>query len=281
MAQYKEDTILFRKNNTVILYINQMIYESLEKIGREHYRDNRRREGLIRAYAVIRLHEIISMTNQPVPVDSKLLAYVVSKRYYAEYLALLEREHLVLINRFPLEYYSDTSGKKCVKQNTTTYRTLDFSYDILGNCKIFPVKLSINSVDYNAIMIKANYIKDHYKEDEYNEKRIFAISCKNDEIILVKQIVNCIKSFYSKRDNYSLDTIIYSKIKRKLDNKKEEEIRSLIIRLIERLVYREREEEIIESNYNKEQIVKNNLSERVDNKCVAELSYYNELGFDL
>ena len=281
MAQYKEDTILFRKNNTVILYVNQMIYDRLERIGREHYRDNRRREGLIRAYAVIRLHEIISMTNRPVPVDSKLLADVISKRYYAEYLALLEQELLVLINRFPLEYYSDKTGKKCVKQNTTTYRTLDFSYDILGTCKIFPVKLSINSVDYNAIMIKANYIKDHYKEDEYNEKRIFAISCKNDEIILVKQIVNCIKSFYSKRDNYSLDTIIYSKIKRKLDNKKEEEIRSLIKRLIERLVYREREEEIIESNYNKEQIVKNNPGECVDYKDVAELSYYNELGFDL
>lgn len=170
MAQYKEDTILFKKNNTVILYINQMIYDRLERIGREHYRDNRRREGLIRAYAVIRLHEIISMTNRPVPVDSKFLADVVSKRYYPEYLALLEREHLVLINRFPLEYYSDKTGKKCAKQKTTTYRTLDFSYDILGTCKIFPVKLSINSSDYNAIMIKANYIKDHYKEDEYNEK---------------------------------------------------------------------------------------------------------------
>ena len=46
MAQYKEDTILFRKNNTVILYVNQMIYDRLERIGREHYRDNRRREGL-------------------------------------------------------------------------------------------------------------------------------------------------------------------------------------------------------------------------------------------
>ena len=212
MAQYKEDTILFRKNNTVILYVNQMIYDSLERIGRENYKDNRRREGLIRAYAVIRLHEIISMTNRPVPVDSKLLADVISKRYYAEYLSLLEREHLVLINRFPLEYYSDTTGKKCVKQKTTTYRTLDFSYDILGTCKIFSVKLSINSVDYNAIMIKANYIKDHYKEDEYNEKRIFAISCKNDEIILVKQIVNCIK-FYLKRNN----KIIYSiSVRRKI-----------------------------------------------------------------
>ena len=203
--KYKEDTILFRKNNTVILYVNQMIYDRLEKIGRENYKDNRRREGLIRAYAVIRLHEIISMTNRPVPVDSKILADVISKRYYAEYLSLLEREHLVLINRFPLEYYSDKTRKKCVKQKTTTYRTLDFGYDIFDNCKIFPVKLSINSTDYNAIMIKTNYIKDHYKEDEFYEKRIFAISCKNDEIILVKQIVNCIKSFYSKRDNYSLD----------------------------------------------------------------------------
>ena len=166
--------------------------------------------------------------------------------------------------------------KKCVKQKTTTYRTLDFSYDILGTCKIFPVKLSINSVDYNAIMIKANYIKDHYKEDELYEKRIFALSCKNDEIILVKQIVNCIK-FYLKRNN----KIIYSKIKKKLDKKKEEEIRSLIKRLIERLFYKEEGERIRDKNYNKEQIVKNNLGKYVDNKGVAELSYYNELGFDL
>ena len=78
-----------------------------------------------------------------------------------------------------------------------------------------------------------------------------------------------------------MDIIIYSKIKKKLDNKKEEEIRSLIIRLIERLVYKEEGERIRDNNYNKEQIVKNNLSECVDNKGVAELSYYNELGFDM
>lgn len=47
------------------------------------------------------------------------------------------------------------------------------------------------------------------------------------------------------------------------------------------MFYKEEGERIRDNNYNKEQIVKNNLGECVDNKGVAELSYYNELGFDL
>ena len=69
---YKENDVVFGKDNTITLYINGLTYRHLEQIGKQYYKDKRNRDGLIRAFAMVKLHQAIAIVNDFVPIHSKV-----------------------------------------------------------------------------------------------------------------------------------------------------------------------------------------------------------------
>jgi hypothetical protein len=257
VKKYKANDVVFGKNNTITLYMREFIYNNLEKIGKQHYKDKRNIDGVIKCYAMIKLHQIIANSNTPIPIHSELFANGVSKRHYTDFLAILEQENLIQIEQSKIENYKDKCGKFCIKQETNKYRVLEFGVDILGKQNgIYPVKLSLKKESFESLKIKYDYIRKHYIKDGLNEKRISTMLYKNNELSLVKEIVKSIKSKrQSSISRSKIDICNY------LD---------LIKDLRERL----------ERN-SKEHIVGNNLDYSVDNKNVVRFDYYSELKFDI
>lgn len=255
--KYLENDIVFGKNNTIILYVKELTYNNLEKIAKQHYKDKRCIYGLIRCYAMIKLHQIIAMTYDTIPIHSEMFINGVSKRNYTHFLAILEQENLIQIEHSQIENYKDKCGKFCIKQETNKYRVLEFGVDILGKQNgIYPVKLTLKKELFESLKIKYDYIKEYYNKDGLKEKRISTLSYNNNELMLVKEIVKSIKSKrQSSISKSKIDIINY------LD---------LIKDLRERL----------EKN-SKEHIVGNNLDYGVDNKNVVRFDYYSELKFDI
>ena len=255
--KYLENDVVFGKNNTITLYIKELTYNNLEKIAKQHYKDKRCIDGLIKCYAMIKLHQILANSNTPIPIHSEMFANGVSKRHYTDFLAILEQENLVQIEHSQIENYKDKCGKFCIKQETNKYRVLEFGVDILGKQNgIYPVKLSLKKELFESLKIKYDYIRKHYIKDGLNEKRISTMLYKNNELSLVKEIVKSIKS--KRQSSISKSKIDISNY---LD---------LIKDLRERL----------EDN-SKEHIVRNNLDYSVDNKNVVRFDYYSELKFDI
>ena len=255
--KYLENDVVFGKNNTITLYIKELTYNNLEKIAKQHYKDKRCIDGLIKCYAMIKLHQILTNSNTPIPIHSEMFANGVSKRHYTDFLAILEQENLIQIEQSQIENYKDKCGKFCIKQETNKYRVLEFGVDILGKQNgIYPVKLSLKKELFQSLKIKYDYIRKHYIKDGLNEKRISTMLYKNNELSLVKEIVKSIKS---KRQSS------ISKSKKDISN-----YLDLIKDLRERL----------ERN-SKEHIVGNNLDYSVDNKNVVRFDYYSELKFDI
>lgn len=59
--KYKANDIqLSVKDSTITLYMSEFIYNGLVRIGRQYYKDKRSIDGLIRTYAMIKLHHIIA-----------------------------------------------------------------------------------------------------------------------------------------------------------------------------------------------------------------------------
>ena len=56
---YKANDIEYGKDGTITLYISEFTYNSLESLGKQYFRDSRCREGLIKTYALIKLHQLI------------------------------------------------------------------------------------------------------------------------------------------------------------------------------------------------------------------------------
>ncbi len=255
--RYLENDVVFGKNNTITLYVKELTYNNLEKIAKQHYKDKRCIDGLIKCYAMIKLHQILANSNTPIPIHSEMFANGVSKRHYTDFLAILEQENLIQIEQSKIENYKDKCGKFCIKQETNKYRVIEFCFDILGKQNgIYPVKLSLKKESFESLKIKYDYIRKHYFKDGLNEKRISTMLYKNNELSLVKEIV---KSINSKRQSS------ISKSKIDISN-----YLDLIKDLRERL----------ERN-SKEHIVVNNLDYSVDNKNVVRFDYYSELKFDI
>ena len=216
VKKHKENEVVFAKDNTIIIFIKELTYERLEQLGKQHYKDKRNREGLIRAYAMIRANEIISMTNEPIPIHSELFVEGVSKRNYVDFLAVLERTNMIRTFHFLAEHYKDKKNQNHIKKEPNHYQTIDFSFDFWGNkSKLFPVKLSLKEPTYKTLAVRYNYIRKHYNEDGVIEKRIATMTYNKDEIILIKDIVSLIKNSFSKnskRQSQSLNNIISNSI---------------------------------------------------------------------
>ena len=261
---YKANDIEYNKDGTITLYISEFIHNGLEWLGKQYFKDSRCREGLIKIYALIKLHQLISMGNDAVAIHSSIFTKI-SKRNYTKYLDILQREMMINIIESPIDNYKDKSGKNCIRQEKNRYEVLEFGYDILGKQnKVFPVKLPINDKDYKVLPIKSDYIKKHYDGAGLNEKRVFVMSINNDEVLLVKDIVNHIKQIVNKSSKTHLIfktqySHYYS------ESYLENLIKELVIRL----------------DNNKEHIVGNNLSYIIDNKHDAKFDYYSELGFSI
>ncbi len=261
---YKANDIEYNKDGTITLYISEFIHNGLEWLGKQYFKDSRCREGLIKTYALIKLHQLISMGNDAVAIHSSIFTKI-SKRNYTKYLDILQREMMINIIESPIDNYKDKSGKNCIRQEKNRYEVLEFGYDILGKQnKVFPVKLPINDKDYKVFPIKSDYIKKHYDGAGLNEKRVFVMSINNDEVLLVKDIVNHIKQIVNKSSKTHLIfktqySHYYS------ESYLENLIKELVIRL----------------DNNKEHIVGNNLSYIIDNKHDAKFDYYSELGFSI
>ena len=255
--KYLANDVVFGKNSTIILYVKELTYNNLEKIAKQHYKDKRCIDGLIKCYAMIKLHQILANSNTPIPIHSEMFANGVSKRHYTDFLAILEQENWIQIEHSQIENYKDKCGKFCIKQETNKYRVLEFGVDILGKQNgIYPVKLSLKKELFESLKIKYDYIKEYYNKDGLNEKRISTLSFNNNELMLVKEIVKSIKS---KRQSS------ISKSKIDISN-----YWDLIKDLRERL----------EDN-SKEHIVGNHLNYVVGNKNVKRFDYYDELKFDI
>lgn len=182
---YKANDIEYGKDGTITLYISEFTYNGLEKLGRQYFKDSRCREGLVKTYALIKLHQLISMGNDAVAIHSSIFTKI-SKRNYTKYLDILQREMMINIIESPIDNYKDKSGKNCISQEKNRYEVLEFGYDILGKQnKVFPVKLTIKDKDYKVLPIKSDYIKKHYDGAGLNEKRVFVMSINNDEVLLL------------------------------------------------------------------------------------------------
>ena len=142
---------------------------------------------------------------------------------------------------------------------------MDFGVDILGKQnKVFPVKLPMRYEDYKALLTKLDYINKHYAGAGLNEKREFVMSLNNEEVLLVKDIVNHIKKITNKTSKTHLTfKTTYS------HHYSESYLENLIKELV-----------IILDN-NKEHIVGNNLNYFVDNKHDTKFDYYSGLGFSI
>ena len=261
---YKANDIEYNKDGTITLYISEFTYNSLESLGRKYFKDSRCREGLIKAYALIKLHQLISKGNDAVAIHSSLFAKI-SKRNYTKYLDILKQEMMINIIESPIENYKSKTGKSGIRQEKNKYEVLDFGVDILGKQnKIFPVKLLMSNEDSKALPIKLDYINKHYTGAGLNEKRVFVMSINNDEVLLVKDIVNHIKQIVNKSSKtHLIFKTQYSHYYSEYNL--EDLIKELVIRL----------------DNNKEHIVGNNLDYIIDNKHNTRFDYYSELGFSI
>ena len=261
---YKANDIEYNKDGTITLYISEFTYNSLESLGRQYFKDSRCREGLIKTYALIKLHQLISMGNDAVSIHSSLFAKI-SKRNYTKYLDVLKQEMMINIIESPIDNYKDKSGKNCIRQEKNKYEVLELGFDILGKQnRVFPIKLPISNEDYKALPIKLNYINKHYTGAGLNAKREYVMSINNDEVLLVKDIVNHIKKITSKTSTTHL-TFKTQNNHHFSESYLEDLIKELVIRL----------------DNNKEHIVGNNRYYIVDNKPNTKFGYYSELGFDI
>ena len=261
---YKANDIEYNKDGTITLYISEFTYNSLESLGKQYFKDSRCREGLIKTYALIKLHQLISKGNDAVAIHSSLFA-LISKRNYTKYLDILKQEMMINIIESPIENYKSKTGKSGIRQEKNKYEVLDFGVDILGKQnKVFPVKLPMRYEDYKALPTKLNYINKHYAGAGLNEKREFVMSLNNEEVLLVKDIVNHIKKITNKTSKTHLTfKTTYS------HHYSESYLENLIKELV-----------IILDN-NKEHIVGNNLNYIVDNKHDTKFDYYSGLGFSI
>lgn len=265
---YKENDIVFGRDNTITLYVNELTYKHLEQIGKQYYKDTRNRVGLIKAFSMVKLHQKIAMVNDFVPIHSELFANGVSKRNYTHFLTVLEQENLIQIEHYQIEIYKNKLGKNGIIQLPNSYRTIEFCFDLFDEQKdVYPVKLSLKKELLDSLKIKYDYIRKHYKEDGFIEKKVSTMLYNNNELSLVKEIVNSIKKL-SKRQNTTSNNRIYKYISKLRDN-------SYYLDLIKEVIKR------LEREDNKEQIVRNNLNKDVDNKSITKFDYYNELRIDI
>ena len=109
-----------------------------------------------------------------------------------------------------------------------------------------------------------DYIKKHYAGAGLNEKREFVMSINNDEVLLVKDIVNHIKKTTSKTSKTYL-TFKTQYSHHYSEYYLEDLIREIVIRL----------------DNNKEHIVGNNFDYIADNKHNTKFDYYRELRFSI
>ena len=263
LAKHQANDITFDKDNTITLYMSEFIYNGLENIGKQYYKDKRSKEGLIKTYAMVKLHNVVAMNNNLTPIHCELFRGI-SKRNYTDYLNILQKEMMLEIERQAIEPYKNKSGKHCIKQEPNKYRVLEFGYDILGKQnKIYPVKLFLTQENYDALKIKYEYIRKHYKDGCF-EKRISTMLYNNNELLVVKELVGYIKKL-SKSQNRTNKNRIYNTILKLYDNS-----------------YLELVKEVLERLDNKEEhIVGNNLNYIVDNKHDTKFEYYSELRFNI
>lgn len=260
---YKANDIEYNKDGTITLYIDEFTYNSLESLCRQYFKDSRCREGLIKTYALIKLHQLISMGNDAVAIHSSIFTKI-SKRNYTKYLDILQREMMINVIESSIQKYKSKTGKNCVRQEKNKYEVLDFGVDILGKQnRVFPVRLPINDEDYKALPIKLDYINKHYTGAGLNEKREYVMSINNDEVLLVKDIVNHIKKTTNKSSKTDL-TFKTQYSHHYSESYLEDLIKELVIRLD-----------------NKEHIVGNNLGYITDNKHNTKFGYYSELRFSI
>ena len=208
LAKHQANDITFDKDNTITLYMSEFIYNGLENIGKKYYKDKRSVEGMIKTYAIVKIHHIVAMTSDLTPIHCELFRGI-SKRNYTDYLIRLQKEMMLQIEQQAIETYKNKSGKHCIKQEPNKYKVLEFGYDILGKQnKIYPVKLLLTQENYDALKIKYEYIRKHYKDGCF-EKRISTMLYNNNEVILVKELVGYIKKL-SKSQNKTNKNRIYN-----------------------------------------------------------------------
>ena len=263
LAKHQANDITFDKDNTITLYMSEFIYNGLENIGKKYYKDKRSVEGMIKTYAIVKIHHIVAMTSDLTPIHCELFRGI-SKRNYTDYLIRLQKEMMLQIEQQAIETYKNKSGKHCIKQEPNKYKVLEFGYDILGKQnKIYPVKLLVTQENYDALKIKYEYIRKHYKDGCF-EKRISTMLYNNNELLVVKELVGCIKEL-SKSQNKTNMNRIYNTILKLYDNS-----------------YLELVKEVLERLDNKEEhIVRNNLILSIGNANVTRFDYYQELKFDI
>ena len=263
LAKHQANDITFDKDNTITLYMSEFIYNGLENIGKKYYKDKRSVEGMIKTYAIVKIHHIVAMTSDLTPIHCELFRGI-SKRNYTDYLSILQKEMMLEIEQQVIETYKNKSGKHCIKQEPYKYKVLEFGYDILGKQnKIYPVKLLLTQENYDALKIKYEYIRKHYKDGCF-EKRISTMLYNNNELLVVKELVGCIKEL-SKSQNKTNMNRIYNTILKLYDNS-----------------YLELVKEVLERLDNKEEhIVRNNFILSIGNANVTRFDYYQELKFDI
>ena len=90
LIKHKANDIVFDEDNTITLYLNEFIYNGLENIGKQYYKDKRSKEGLIKTYAMVKLHNVVAMNNNLTPIHCELFRGI-SKRNYTDYLTILQK----------------------------------------------------------------------------------------------------------------------------------------------------------------------------------------------
>lgn len=268
--------ILFKKQKEkyqVVVYLKEYVYNAIEALGKQHYRDKRRVDGLLRAYTLILQNVIVGkIDNGWTPIESTLFKGIVSKRHYKEYLEKLKEVGYIDIKHMPLQKTTNKDGNTFTSRKTTQYR-IGIIGCLFDNQQYIPVALNYNDEDM-WISIKTKYTCVQLesigsKKESIMNKSYIEVSATQRICELVSKIIKG----KIKNPKTISNNIEYVSNKYKYDSKK---IEHIVFGLLKIIRVKEEDEQYIGNNCN-QYIDDVNIEQRLSSK----FDYYKDVKVDI
>ncbi len=248
-------------------------YNSIKKKGEEKYKDSRRIEGLIKAYALVVMESKIGkQTGGWTPITSSKFETLVSKRHYKEYVDILQRHGYIYYKKTPLIKSKNKSG---IKRDITLYR-LGICVSMFSENKTRAITFNCNKDFWRAYKKEYEQISTNYFQEGMDNKRKCIMSAKEKDVITTQMICDFVRKIYCGKINRqdtihkNIETIsnLYSKISY-------DELHNLVFKLLEIIGIK-----------NKEQYIKNKPAQLIEDVPITKdsntkFNYYKEVGVDV
>lgn len=267
--------IIFKKQKDkyqVVVYLNDYVYNAVEALGKQNYKDKRRVDGILRTYALIVQSGVVGKINNGwTPIESTLFKGVVSKRHYKEYLEKLKEVGYIDIKHMPLQKTTNKDGNAFLTKNTTQYR-IGIIGCLFDNQQSTPVILNFDEDMWISIKKKYACIEleslDSKKESIMNKSYIDIATTTR-----ICELVTKIKNGKIKRNKTISTNIEYVSNKYKYDYK---DIEHIVYGLLK----------VIKSKEINEQYIGNNLNKCIDNVSLVQgnclkFDYYKDVKVDI